>query len=278
MSRNEGDQRGGPGPKGPGPLGPGSGPMPIPHRGGSPTSSNQEPDQRGGPGGPAGPGPMQKPSSSMLPHRGDHQRGDSPMSRLDDIRSGGPPESPMGSGGPRGPGGPMQPSKMMNNSRDPRGDSPLSRGVDVLGGRSGPPGGPAGPGPSKMMHNSRDPRGDSPLSRGLDVLGGRSGPPGGLGGPPGGPPGGPGGLPRRGVSPMSRDERGTGRGSPNMYREDQPPKRGQSPMMSFGERGRSGSPALTPTGSSLLSRPPSTTLPSVASKKDFVKEWNKGKK
>ena len=189
-------------------------------------SRNQEPDQRGGPGGPG-------------LHRGDHQRGDSPMSRLDDLRSGGPPggpgglrgpEGPMGSGGP---GGPMQPSKMMHNSRDPRGDSPLSRSLEVLGGgRSGPPGGP----------------GDS----------------GGV----------PGGLPRRGVSPMSRDERGFGRGSPD---QQQPPKRGQSPMMSFGERGRSGSPALTPTGSSLLSRPPSSTLSSVDSKKDFVKEWNKGK-
>ena len=257
MSRNEGDQRGGPGLLGPGPLGPGpqgpaSGPMPVPHRdhrGGSPMSRNQEPDQRGGPGGPAGPGPMQKQSSSMLPHRGDHQRGDSPMSRLDDLRSGGPPGGPrgpegaMGSGGPRGPrgpegpmgpGGPMQSSKMMHNSRDPRGDSPLSRSLEVLGGRSGLPGGPGGPGDS-----------------------------GGV----------PGGLPRRGVSPMSRDERGFGRGSPD---QQQPPKRGQSPMMSFGERGRSGSPALTPTGSSLLSRPPSSTLSSVDSKKDFVKEWNKG--
>ena len=232
MSRNEGDQRGGPGLLGPGPQGPASGPMPVPHqdhRGGSPMSRNQEPDQRGGPGGPAGPGPMQKQSSSMLPHRGDHQRGDSPMSRLDDLRSGGPP------GGPRGPGGPLQPSKMMHNSRDPRGDSPLSRSLEVLGGRSGPPGGPGGPGDS-----------------------------GGV----------PGGLPRRGVSPMSRDERGFGRGSPD---QQQPPKRGQSPMMSFGERGRSGSPALTPSGSSLLSRPPSSTLSSVDSKKDFVKEWNKGK-
>ena len=257
MSRNEGDQRGGPGllgsgplgpgPLGPGPLGPGpqgpaSGPMPVPHRdhrGVSPMSRNQEPDQRGGPGGPAGPvgpagpGPMQKQSSSMLPHRGDHQRGDSPMSRLDDLRSGGPPGGPRGPMG--GPGGPIQPSKMMHNSRDPRGDSPLSRGLEVLGGRSGPPTGP--------------------------------------GGPPGGSGGVPGGLLRRGVSPISRDERGFGRGSPD---QQQPQKRGQSPMMSFGERGRSGSPALTPTGSSLLSRPPSTTLPSVDSKKDFVKEWNKG--
>ena len=229
MSRNEGDQRGGPGLLGPGPQGPASGPMPVPHqdhRGGSPMSRNQEPDQRGGPGGPAGPGPMQKQSSSMLPHRGDHQRGDSPMSRLDDLRSGGPP------GGPRGPGGPLQPSKMMHNSRDPRGDSPLSRSLEVLGGRSGPPTGSGGSG------------------------------------------GVPGGVPRRGVSPMSRDERGFGRGSPD---QQQPPKRGQSPMMSFGERGRSGSPALTPSGSSLLSRPPSSTLSSVDSKKDFVKEWNKGK-
>ena len=229
MSRNEGDQRGGPGLLGPGPQGPASGPMPVPHRdhrGGSPMSRNQEPDQRGGPGGPAGPDPMQKQSSSMLPHRGDHQRGDSPMSRLDDLRSGGPP------GGPRGPGGPLQPSKMMHNSRDPRGDSPLSRSLEVLGGRSGPPTGSGGSG------------------------------------------GVPGGVPRRGVSPMSRDERGFGRGSPD---QQQPPKRGQSPMMSFGERGRSGSPALTPSGSSLLSRPPSSTLSSVDSKKDFVKEWNKGK-
>ena len=75
-------------------------------------SRNQEPDPRGGPGGPAGPGPMQKQSSSMMPHRGDHQRGDSPMSRLDDLRSGGPPGGPRGpegsmdSGGPRGPRGP----------------------------------------------------------------------------------------------------------------------------------------------------------------------------
>ena len=255
MSRNEGDQRGGPGLLGPGPLGPGpqgpaSGPMPVPHRdhrGGSPMSRNQEPDQRGGPGGPAGPGPMQKQSSSMLPHRGDHQRGDSPMSRLDDLRSGGPPGGPrgpegaMGSGGPRGPEGPMGPGGPMQ--------------------------------PSKMMHNSRDPRGDSPLSRSLEVLGGRSGTPTGPGGPPEGPARVPGGILRRGVSPISRDERGFGRGSPD---QQQPQKRGQSPMMSFGERGRSGSPALTPTGSSLLSRPPSSTLSSVDSKKDFVKEWNKG--
>ena len=248
MSRNESDQRGGPGLLGPGPQGPASGPMPVPHRdhrGSSPMSRNQESDQRGGPGGPAGPGgPMQKQSSPMLPHRGDHQRGDSPMSRLDDPGGpGGPrgPEGPMGSGGPRGPRGP---------------EGPMG------------PGGPLQP--SKMMHNSRDPRGDSPLSRSLEVLGGRSGPLGG----PGGSGGVPGGILRRGVSPMSRDERGFGRGSPD---QQQPPKRGQSPMMSFGERGRSGSPALTPTGSSLLSRPPSLTLSSVDSKKDFVKEWNKGK-
>ena len=226
MSRNEGDQRGGPGLLGPGPQGPASGPMSVPHRdqrGGSPMSRNQEPDPRGGPGGPAGPGPMQKQSSSMMPHRGDHQRGDSPMSRLDDLRSGGP----RGPEGPMGPGGLMQPSKMLHNSRDPRGDSPLSRSLEVLGGRSGLPTGPEGP------------------------------------------PGGPGGLLRRGVSPMSRDERGFGRGSPD---QQQPPKRGQSPMMSFGERGRSGSPALTASGSSLLSRPPSSTLSTGHSKKDVVKE------
>ena len=251
MSRNEGDQRGGPGLLGPGPQGPASGPMPVPHRdhrGGSPMSRNQEPqDQRGGPGGPAGPGgPMQKQSSSMMPHRRDHQRGDSPMSRLDDLRSGGPP------GGPRGPEGSMD----SGGPRGPRGPE----GPMVSGG----PRGLGGP-------DSRDPRGNSPLSRSLEVLGGRSGPPGG----PGGSGGVPGGILRRGVSPMSRDERGFGRGSPD---QQQPPKRGQSPMMSFGERGRSGSPALTPTGSSLLSRPPSSTLSSVDSKKDFVKEWNKGRK
>ena len=254
MSRNEGDQRSGPGLLGPGPLGPGpqgpaSGPMSVPHRdhrGGSPMSRNQEPDPRGGPGGPAGPGPMQKQSSSMMPHRGDHQRGDSPMSRLDDLRSGGPP------GGPRGPEGSMD----SGGPRGPRGPE----GPMVSGG----PRGLGGP-------DSRDPRGNSPLSRGLEVLGGRSGPSTG----PGGPPGGPGGLLRRGVSPMSRDERGFGRGSPD---QQQPQKRGQSPMMSFGERGRSGSPALTPSGSSLLSRPPSSTLSTGDSKKDFVKEWNKGRK